>query len=79
MSIRGKKLSHLLSVPPRTFARGSLHCLHIYGTSIRRHADAPKHFATTWHASLNSVRRILCLGAHSDDIEVAPKPFTAES
>jgi LmbE family N-acetylglucosaminyl deacetylase len=23
-----------------------------------------------WHASLNSVRRILCLGAHSDDIEI---------
>ena len=23
-----------------------------------------------WHASLDSVRRILCLGAHSDDIEI---------
>jgi LmbE family N-acetylglucosaminyl deacetylase len=23
-----------------------------------------------WHASLNSARRILCLGAHSDDIEI---------
>ena len=23
-----------------------------------------------WHASLNSLRRILCLGAHSDDIEI---------
>ena len=39
-------------------------------TPIRRHADSPTRFATMWRAPLSSVRRILCLGAHSDDIEI---------
>ena len=37
---------------------------------IRRYAATPTFFAAMWEAPLDSVRRILCLGAHSDDIEI---------
>jgi hypothetical protein len=38
--------------------------------SYARHADTPIRFIAMWRAHLGSVRRILFLGAHADDIEI---------